>query len=167
MIIQLLVDCSRDSKLRQALAENPVSVLDQYQIPETERDGILSGDREVIARQLHAEIDQTLRESKDIIWPADYPVILFEKPQEAPAQQPVTLEVTVKNAAPSIHVKFRRPGTEVEANILDIDQSLRGGLATLQCRASFPQRGRYDLEVINLVDGQELISRRPNVFTAT
>src|ERR1044071_8338365 len=51
MIFRFVAEYSQHSDLRREFASDPNGVLDRYDIPETERQHLLAGDRERVARQ--------------------------------------------------------------------------------------------------------------------
>ncbi len=158
MIFRFVADYSQRRDLRREFAENPNGVLDRYDIPEAERQHLLAGDRAQVAQQLHAEIDDMLSggEYQAVIWPVYYPKISGPSLQQ-PGQKdkPIRLAVTALNLAPEVKVRFRLGDRQVDATILQIDHDRQAHIHTIHCQAVFPENGSWDVEVINLVEGEE------------
>lgn len=166
MIFRFVADYSQRADLRREFAQNPQDVLDRYDIPEAERQHLLAGDRAQVARQLHAEIDDMLSGSYHaIIWPVYYPKIAGPSLQQAgPQGKPVEIAISALNLAPEVKVRFRQGDLQAEAAILRIDHDRQAHTHTIHCQVVFPENGAWDLEVINLVEGEERSDSRKSYF---
>lgn len=157
MIIRFVAEYSQNSNLRREFASDPQGVMDRYGIPESERQHLLTGDREQVARQLHAEIDDMLGGTYyAILWPVYYPNILSHSTQQTGFRgEPIEIDVAALNLAPNVKVRFHRGALRVDATILRIDRSPQSRVDTIHCQAVFPEEGAWDVEIINLVEGEE------------
>lgn len=169
MIFRFVADYSQRSELRREFAQDPHGVLDRYEIPEAERQHLLAGDRAQVARQLHAEIDDMLCGSYHaIIWPMYYPKIVSPSTQQTGQKdKAVAIEISVLNLAPEVKVRFQLGALQTEAKILQISHDSQTHVHTLHCQAVFPENGDWDVEVINLVEGEERSDSRKSYFTVS
>lgn len=168
MIFRFVADYSQRSDVRREFAQDPNGVLDRYDIPETERRHLLSGDRAQVARQLHAEIDEMLsgRDHQALIWPVYYPKIAGASPQQAgPKGKTVKIAISALNLTSEVKVRFHLGEVQTEATILRIDHDLQAHIHTIHCQTVFPENGAWDLEVINLIDGEERCDVRKSYLT--
>lgn len=167
MIFRFVAEYSQRSDLRREFARDPHTVLDRYDISETERQHLLAGDREQVARQLHAEIEEMFSVSyQAVIWPVYYPNVVGPSKQQAAQRGEATeIAISVLNLAPEIKVRFHQGELRLDATILQIDRSLQTGVHNLRCQAVFPESGSWDLEIVNLVEGEERSDVRTNYFT--
>jgi len=170
MIFRFVADYSQRSELRREFAQDPVGVLDRYDIPEAERQHLLAGDRAQVARQLHAEIDDMFSggEYQAILWPVYYPKIAGPSMQQvAQKDKPVRIVFSALNLAPEVKVRFRLGDLQADATILQIDHDRQTHTHTVHCEAIFPEDGAWDLELINLVEGEERSDFRKSYFTVS
>lgn len=168
MIFRFVADYSQRSDLRREFARDPNNVLNRYDIPEAERQHLLAGDREQVARQLHAEIDEMFSGGtyQAILWPMYYPKITGPSTQPAgPKGKPVDLAIPALNLAPEIKVRFHLGALQVDARILRIEHDLQAHTYTIHCQAVFAEKGDWDIEVINLVEGEERSDSRKSWLT--
>lgn len=167
MIFRFVADYSQRSELRREFARDPKGVLDRYEIPEAERQHLLAGDREQVAQQLHAEIDDMLCGSYHaIIWPVYYPKIVGPAAQQTGQNgKPVDIVVSVLNLAPEVKVRFHLGALQADATILQIEHDSETHIHTIRCQAVFPENGDWDVEVINLVEGEERSDSRKSCLT--
>ena len=167
MIFRFVADYSQHSDLRREFAEDPNTVLDRYDIPETERKHLLAGDRAQVARQLHAEIDEMLCGSYHaIIWPMYYPKIVGPARQQTGQNgKRIEIEISVLNLAPEVKVRFHLGALQTEATILRIDHDAQTHIHNIHCQAVFPENGAWDVEIINLVEGEERTDSRKGFLT--
>jgi hypothetical protein len=170
MIFRFVADYSQRSDLRREFAEDPNAVLDRYDIPEAERQHLLAGDRAQVARQLHAEIDNMLsgRDHQALIWPVYYPKVAGPSMQQAgPKGKPVEIAIPALNLTSEVRVRFHLGEMQTEATILRIDHALQAHIHTIHCQAVFPENGAWDLELINLVEGEERSDFRKSYLTVS
>lgn len=167
MIFRFVAEYSQRSDLRREFSFDPNEVLDRYDIPEAERKHLIAGDREQVARQLHAEIDEMFSISyQALIWPVYYPNIISHSTQDAMCQgKSIELSISVLNLAPQVKVRFHQGEQQLEAKILQIDHSLQTGVHDIRCQTAFPASGSWDLEIVNLVEGEERSDLRKGCFT--
>ena len=169
MIFRFVADYSQRADLRREFAQDPQGVLDRYDIPETERQHLLAGDRAEVARQLHAEIDEMFSGSYHaVIWPIYYPKVAGPSmQQEVHNGKSVELAISALNLAPEVKVRFHHGSLQVNATILRIEHNAQTHIHTIHCQAVFPQNGAWDLELINLVEGEERSDSRKSYFTVS
>ena len=169
MIFRFVADYSQSSDLRREFVENPQAVLDRYDIPEAERQHLLAGDRAQVARQLHAEIDDMFCGSyQAIIWPVYYPKITGPSAQhDGQMGKPAEIAIPVLNLAPEVRVRFHLGDLRAEATILRIDYAPQSRIHTVHCQVVFPEKGAWDLEVVNLVEGEERSDSRKDYVTVS
>lgn len=167
MIFRFVADYSQSSDLRREFAKAPNDVLDRYDIPEAERQHLLAGDRTQVARQLHAEIDEMLSGSYHAaIWPMYYPKVVGPSTQQAgPHGKSVEVEIAALNLAPEVKVRFQLGALQTEATVLQIVHDSQTHIHTIRCQAVFPENGDWDVEVINLVEGEERSDSRKSFLT--
>src|SRR6185436_3891379 len=167
MIFRFVAEYSQRSDLRREFARDPNEVLDRYGIPQTERQHLLAGDRAQVAQQLHAEIDEMFAESYlPIIWPVYYPGIVGDSMQQAGCKgAPIEITISALNLAPAVKVRFHLGALAVDATILQIDHSPRTSVHSIHCQAVLPENGAWDVEVINLVEGEERSASRKSFLT--
>lgn len=168
MIFRFVADYSQRSDLRREFAEDPQGVLDRYGIPEAERAHLLAGDREQVARQLHGEIDEMFSGGnyQAILWPVYYPKITGPSVQQTGHPgKPVEIAIPALNLAPAVKVRFHLGALQTDATILRIDHDPQTRIHTLHCQALFSENGAWDLEVINLVEGEERSDLRKGYLT--
>ena len=167
MIFQFVAEYSKHSDLRREFARDPHGVLDRYDISLAERKHLLAGDREEVGRQLHAEIEEMFSVSyQAVIWPVYYPNIISRSTQDAVGKgKSIELSLSVLNLAPQVKVRFHQGEQQLEAKILRIDHSLQTGVHDIHCQAVFPESGSWDLEIVNLVEGEERSDLRKDYFT--
>ena len=170
MIFRFVADYSQSSELRREFASDPNGVLDRYDIPEAERQHLLAGDRTLVARQLHAEIDEMLSggEYYAILWPVYYPKIAGPSMQQTGQKdKPVRIAISALNLAQEVKVRFHFGEMQADATILQIDHDRQAHTHTIHCEVVFPENGAWDLEVINLVEGEERSDSRKSYFTVS
>lgn len=157
MIIRFVAEYSQSSNLRQEFASDPNAVLDRYDIPQTERQHLLTGDREQVSRQLHAEIDEMFGgKYYAVFWPVYYPNLLSCSMQQTGLRgEPIEIDIAALNLAPNVRVRFHRGELRVDATILQIDRSPQSRVDTIHGQAVFPEEGAWDVELINVVEGEE------------
>ena len=157
MIFRFVAEYSQRSDLRREFTKDPNAVLERYGIPSAERRYLLSGDREQVARQLHGEIDDMLSGNYyALLWPVYYPSITGSSAQEAGRKgEPVEIKISALNLSPEVQVRFHLGSLRVDATILQIDHSNQSRIHDIHCQAVFPEAGAWDVEVINLVEGEE------------
>jgi len=167
MIFRFVAEYSQRSDLRREFADDPNSVLDRYDIPQAERQHLLAGDREQVARQLHAEIDDMFTGSyQAIIWPVYYPKVVGNCLQQAVRKgDPIEISIPALNLAPEVKVRFHLGSLRVDATILQIDFSPQSRVHSIRCQAVFPENGAWDVEVINLVEGEERSDSRKSYLS--
>src|SRR5262245_33412922 len=154
MIFRFVAEYSQSSDLRREFTRDPNGVLDRYGIVQAERQHLITGDREQVARQLHAEIDEMFSINyQALIWPVYYPSIIgAPKQQTATRGERVEIAIAALNLAPAVKVRFHRGALQVEATILRIDHSLQTCMYSITCEAVFPEGGEWGLELVNLVE---------------
>ncbi|HYU32644.1 MAG TPA: hypothetical protein VEW48_10820 [Thermoanaerobaculia bacterium] len=167
MIFRFVSDYSQRSALRREFADDPNSVLDRYDIAQAERQHLLAGDREQVARQLHAEIDEMFSGCYyAFLWPMYYPNVVGQSTQQAGRKgEAVEIAIPALNLAPQVKVRFYRGALKLDATILEIDHSPQSRVDTIHCQAVFPEDGSWDVEIINLVEGEERSDVRKNYLT--
>lgn len=168
MIFRFVADYSQRSDLRLEFAKDPNGVLDRYDVPEAERQHLLAGDREQVAQQLHAEIDEMFSGGnyQAILWPMYYPKITGPSTQQTGRNgRPIALAIPALNLAPDVKVRFRLGDQQADATILRIDHDPQARVHTIHCQAVFPESGAWDLEVVNLVEGEERSDSRKSWLT--
>src|SRR5262245_16970670 len=124
MIFRFVAEYSQSSDLRREFARDPNGVLDRYNIPQAERQHLIAGDREQVARQLHAEVDDLVAGGTYslIIWPVYYPKIVSHSTQQAARKDaPTEITISALNLAPNVKVRFQLGAQQVDATILQID----------------------------------------------
>jgi hypothetical protein len=166
MIFRFVAEYSQRSDLRREFARDPNAVLDRYDIPSAERRHLLTGDREQVAHQLHAEIDDMLSGTYyAILWPVYYPNILGQSSQQAGQKsEPIEITISALNLASEVQVRFRLGALRVDATVLRIDHSPQSRIHHIHCQAVFPEAGAWDAEVINIVEGEERSDVRKSYF---
>jgi hypothetical protein len=168
MIFRFVADYSQRSELRREFAKDPNGVLDRYDIAETERQHLLAGDRAQVARQLHAEIDEIFSggEYQAILWPVYYPKISGPSMQQVGQNgKPTGFSVSALNLAPDVKVRFHLGALQVDGTVLRIDHDVQTRIHTIHGQAVFPENGAWDVEVINLVEGEERSDSRKSYIT--
>jgi hypothetical protein len=167
MIFRFVAEYSQRSNLRREFTEDPNGVLDRYDIPPAERQHLLAGDREQVARQLHTEIDEMLGgKYYAVLWPVYYPNILGQSTELASRKgESIEIAIPALNLAPQVKVRFHLGALQVDATILQIDHSPQSRIHTIHCQAVLPEEGAWDVEVINLVEGEERSDVRKSYFT--
>lgn len=168
MIFRFVADYSQRPDLRMEFARDPEGVLDRYDIPEAERQHLLAGDREQVARQLHAEIDAMFSggDYQAVLWPVYYPKITGPSVrQSGPKGKAVQIEISTLNLAREVKVRFHLGSLRTEATILRVDHDPQTRVYTLHAQAVFPENGDWDLEVVNLVEGEERSDLRKSWLT--
>lgn len=175
MLLDLIVDYSRNPELRERFRANPERVLDWYEVSQEDRDALRSQGLEEWFRRAHQELDQLLtRETEggsdvqsgynNFFWswaplPSDFHFI----PQEGRVGDTLKVKLITAESAlfqKGARVEFRSRGESVEA----VKATVRGQGRSLEATVRFDQPGTYFI-VVQQPDGPPLTSGLP--FTVT
>lgn len=165
MLLDFLVDYSRDPELRKELARDPAKVFARYEISPADQKHLESHDREAIASRLHEEIERGFVPTI-WAWAIGTPVILGDpKPSQGAVGESLSIAIDAQDLAPRISVEFFNSTNRVPAQVTSVDQK-SDGTSTINCTATFSNKGTYSLSVTNLIAGQGNSTSRPNCFNA-
>lgn len=165
MLIDLIVDLSRDAELRRRFDENPEAVASKYDIPDEPRQALLARDSSRLETFLQSDATALLLKlvpSPHFYWPGNQLRLTSVAPSSGAVGATIALTAKGELFDENATLTFTRPGATVK--VTDVQVKNVGVDSTLTGKAVFQDAGVYDATVQNPDSGDK--STLPQCFTA-